>query len=96
MFLTYTRHKVKDYAQWRKAFDGNAHLLRESGITDWEIVQVNGDPTDIAVIVHCPSKDNWDAFVAADQAQWKRTGLDPREKGGLIGNPEWWAGEVMA
>lgn len=94
MYLTCTRHRVKDYAVWRKAFDDNTHLLQESGITDWKVVQVNGDPADVSVIVFCPSKKHWDAFVEADQAQWKRTGIDPREKGGLVGDPQWWAGEV--
>lgn len=27
MYLTYVRHRVKDYAQWRKAFDHNARML---------------------------------------------------------------------
>ncbi len=95
MFLTSTRHRVKDYAQWRKAFDENAPMLTQSGITQWWIVQVDNDPTDIAVIVLCPSKKEWEAFLALDAANMKKTGIDPREKGGLVGQPEWWAGEVI-
>jgi len=95
MFLTYTRHNVKDYATWRSAFDENTPLLTQAGITDWKIVQINGTPTDIAVIVMCPSKKEWEAFLALDKAKMEKSGIDPREKGGLIGMPEWWAGEVL-
>ncbi|MDD5055097.1 MAG: hypothetical protein PHZ00_02400 [Candidatus Peribacteraceae bacterium] len=95
MYLTSTRHRVKDYAVWRTAFDDNVHLLTESGITEWWVVQVDGDPTDVAVIVLCPLKDHWDKFVAADTEKRKQTGTDPREQAGLIGDVQWWAGEVM-
>ncbi len=95
MYLTYTRHKVKDYATWRKAFDENTAMLTQSGITDWWVVQINGNPTDVAVIVRCQSKEQWDGFVAADREKIKKTGIDPRAKGGLVGQPEWWGGEVM-
>ncbi len=95
MFLTYTRHRVKDYAQWRRAFDENSPMLTQSGITDWNIVQINGDPTDVAVIVRCQSQKEWDAFLALDKANMEKTGVDPREKGGLVGAVEWWMGEVV-
>ncbi len=95
MYIVYTRHKVKDYEQWRKAFDTNATLLKECGITDWWVTQVNGVSTDVAVLVHAPSKRHWDNFVKADMEKMKRTGMDPRETGGLIGDPEWWTGEAM-
>ena len=94
MYLTYTRHTVKDYAVWRAAFDANAPMLAAQGIR-WEVVQVNGVPTDVAVLCRCPDKQAWDAFVAADTEKFKQTGVDPREKAGLVGRPEWWAGEVM-
>ncbi len=94
MYLTYTRHRVKDYATWRKAFDENSPALAKQGI-EWWIAQINGDPTDVAVICRCPAKKNWDAFIEADIAKFNQTGVDPREKGGLIGDPEWWAGEEV-
>lgn len=95
MYVIYTRHKIKSYAQWRKAFDENSPMLAQCGINDWWIVPVNGDDTDIAVIVHSPSKKEWDAFLAMDQQKMKQSGVDPREKGGLIGQPEWWVGQTV-
>lgn len=95
MYLTTTRHRVKSYKQWKEAFDVNSPMLVENGIKEWKIVQIHGDPTDVAVICFCPSKKEWDAFVAADQEKFRRTGVDPRIKGGLVGDPEWWAGEVV-
>jgi hypothetical protein len=95
MFITYTRHRVKDYDQWRAAFEENAPMLTESGITDWSIVQINGDPTDIAVIVRAPSEKEWNDFLALDRKKMEESGVDSREKGGLIGDPEWWTGEAV-
>ncbi len=95
MYMTYTRHRVKNYDQWRKAFDDNTHMLTESGITKWWVVQINGDPTDVAVIVQCPAKKNWDDFIAAHTFAGQDEMRKAREKGGVIGDPEWWAGEVQ-
>lgn len=94
MHIVYTRHKVKDYAMWRKTFDDNSPMLTENAIT-WEIVQVNGDPTDVAIICRCADKAAWEAFVAKDQAKYDVTGENPWEKGGLLGPPEWWAGDTV-
>jgi heme-degrading monooxygenase HmoA len=93
VYLTYTRHRIRDYDVWRKAFDDNTRLLKENGIHEWFVTQVNDDPTDIAVLVRYADKAAWDSFVAADQEQMKRTGIDPREKGGVVGDVEWWTGE---
>jgi hypothetical protein len=93
MYIIYTRHKVRDYDTWKKAFDENSPMLEEAGVTDWSIVKVNNDPTDVAIIVRSPSKKEWETFLRLDEEKMKRTGADPREKGGLIGEPEWWVGE---
>ena len=95
MYLIYTRHRVKDYDVWKKAFDDNTHLFSENGITEWHVVQVNGDPTDVAIIVYAPSKEHWEHFIQADEKKREQTGMDPRVTGGLVGNPEWWTGEVL-
>ncbi len=94
MLFTYTRHRVKDYDQWKKAFDENSPMLAQNGIT-WQIVQINDDPTDVAVLCQCPSEKEWNAFLAADEAKRQASGIDPRVKGGLVGQPEWWLGEIM-
>jgi hypothetical protein len=93
VFVAYTRHRVEDYDRWKKAFDENSPMLAESGVA-WEIVRVNGDPTDVVVLCRCPSEKEWNAFLAADKASMERTDSDPREKGGLVGVPEWWTGET--
>ena len=94
MLFTYPRHRVEEYARWKKAFDEHSPLLAENGIT-WQIVQINGDPTDVAVLCQCPGRKEWEAFLAADEAKRTQTGIDSRVKGGLVGQPEWWMGEVM-
>ena len=94
MYLTYTRHRVKDYDTWRRVFDDNTGLLTDNGIK-WVTVQVNGDPTDVAILCYCPAKESWDAFVAGNQAKWKSKGMNPQVEAGVIGQPEFWAGEIV-
>ncbi len=94
MYLTYTRHQIKDYATWKAAFDDNASMLTDNGIT-WETVRVNGDPTDVVILCRCPDEAAWKAFMAAGEAKMKLTGENPAEKGGVVGDIEWWGGEAV-
>ena len=96
MYLTHVRHRVKDYATWRKAFDHNANMLfQKYNSLSTLIVQVNGDPTDIVIINTWPSKKHWEDFIAAHKFQSKDNMVKAREKGGVIGEPEWFGGEVI-
>ena len=88
MYLTHVRHTVQDYARWRAAFDSNAPLLRECGALSTHIVVVNGNPTDIAVINTWPSEKEWRDFLKADA-------VSLREVGGVVGEPQWYGGEVL-
>jgi hypothetical protein len=96
MYLTCVRHRVKDYFQWKKAFDHNADMLFEKfGALSTQIVKVNGDPTDIAVINTWPDKKNWDDFGASHDLPEYKGKLKTKEDGGVIGEPEFWGGDVF-
>jgi hypothetical protein len=94
MYVTYTRHRVKDHNAWKKAFDDNASMLADNGIA-WEIVTVEGDPTDVVILCRCPDKAAWEAFMKAGEEKMQRSGENPAEKGGVVGDIEWWGGEVV-
>ena len=92
MHLTCVRHRVKDYAVWKKAFDQNASLLFEKcGCLSTHIVQVNGDPLDIVIINTWPSKKNWDDFGVMHDLPEHKGKLKTPEDGGVI---QFWEGEV--
>lgn len=96
MYLTYVCHRVKDYTQWRKAFDHNASMLfAKYGCLSTSIVQVNGDPHDIAIINTWPSKKHWDDFGAAHELPEYKGKLKTPEDGGVIGKIEFCGGEVV-
>jgi heme-degrading monooxygenase HmoA len=95
MYLTHVHHRVEDYDRWKKAFDSNAPLLDEAGALDTHIVQVNGDPCDVVIINTWPSKQNWDDFLALDADRHKNDQVDLRKTGGVIGEPQFYGGEVM-
>ncbi|HLD07987.1 MAG TPA: hypothetical protein VJB60_02895 [Candidatus Peribacterales bacterium] len=95
MYLTYTRHRVQDYEHWRKAFDANVPMLENAGVIGTWVVQINDDPTDIAVINTWPGKENWDNFIASHKFKNKDEMVQAQEKAGVIGEPEWWVGEVV-
>lgn len=95
MYLTCVRHRVKDYAVWRKAFDHNADMLfKKFGCINTTIVKVNGDPLDIAILNTWPAKKNWDDFGAAHELPEYKGKLKTKEDGGVVGEPEFWGGQV--
>ena len=95
MYFTYTRHTVKEYDVWRKAFDDNAEMLKANGVVSTTIVQVNDNPRDIAVLNTWPAKKNWEDFIAAHAFKSTEDAVKAREKAGVIGQPEWYGGEVV-
>ena len=95
MFLTYVRHRVKDYAIWRKAFDANAPMLEKNGVLGTWIVQKQDDPNDVMVINTWPGAKNWDDFIASHKFTGATDIKKHQEKGGVIGEPEFVSGNVV-
>lgn len=95
MYLTCVRHKVKDFQQWKNAFDINAELLFEkNGVLSTTIVQVDGNPLDIAIINTWKSKKHWDDFGAAHDAPEMKGKVKTPEEGGVVGEITFFGGEV--
>jgi hypothetical protein len=96
MYITCVRHRVRDYAVWRKAFDHNADLLfKKAGAISTTIVQVDGDPHDVVVINTWPSKKQWDYFgILHDSPEYKGKLKTPQD-GGVVGEIQFYGGEVL-
>ena len=50
MILAIVRHHVRDYAAWRKVYDGVASLQQAGGVIDKSVYQDPGDPNDVLVL----------------------------------------------
>ncbi|MBP9773700.1 MAG: hypothetical protein KBD00_03650 [Candidatus Peribacteraceae bacterium] len=94
MYLTCTRHIVKDYTTWRTAFDANVPMLEEAGVLSTTIVQVADNPSDIVVLNTWPAKDSWDMFMAAHKMSMDEM-IKRREEAGVVGQPEFFMGRVV-
>ena len=96
MYLTYVRHKIKDYVQWKKAFDHNANLLfKKHGMINTFVVRANDDPTDIIIINTWPSKQHWDDFGAEHEKPENKGKFKTPEDGGVVGEVEFVGGSVV-
>ena len=82
MATTIVRHKVNDYATWRKAFDEFASVRKDGGEKSFSVLQVDGDPNDVIVVNTWPSIDAAKAFFAKKELK------EAMEKAGVAGPPE--------
>ena len=95
MYLTYVRHRLKEYDVWKKAFDANAHMLKANGVLSTRIVRKFDDPNVVIVINTWPAKENWDAFIAAHNFKTPEDARKQQQAAGVIGMPEFVDGEVV-
>ncbi len=61
------RHKVKDFAQWKKAFDAAAAARREAGETSCRVYLQHGSDDDVLVSLDWDSLERAQAFLASTE-----------------------------
>jgi len=66
MGLVIVRHKVKDFATWKKAFDAHAGAQKASGLTNPRVYRSADDGNETVVL-----------FDAADMSKAKAFGASP-------------------
>ena len=66
MVYTIVRHKVADYAVWRKAFDDFLPTRQAGGEQSAVVLQAADDPNDVTVINTWGSLDSAKAFITGD------------------------------
>jgi len=66
MGLLIVRHKVKDFATWKKAFDGHAAAQKAAGLTNPRVFRSSDDHNETVVL-----------FDANDIAAAKKFGASP-------------------
>lgn len=84
MATTFVRHKVADYAAWRKVYDDFKPTGRTMGVTAEAVYRAADDPMDITVTHE---------FATVEAAQKYLTSAEVRgamDKAGVVGAPTIW------
>ncbi len=84
MARLFVRHKVEDYAKWRKVYDELEETRTRMGeIGDWAF-QLDGDPNDVTVIHDFDSVEKANAFAASAELH------EAMSNAGVAGRPDVW------
>ncbi len=78
----FIRHKVKDYATWKDAFDGFIETRRISGEKSWQIFHPDEDPNNLLILFEWDNLDNAHAFMQNNEL--KKT----MDEAGVLEQPE--------
>lgn len=75
------QHKVKDFAEWKKAFDSNAGLRISNGELSSQVFRDASDPNSLTVINKWNSLENAQKFAHSPEL------MAAMEKAGVVGKP---------
>lgn len=75
------RHKVKDFAVWKAAFDGHEETRRSAGCLSAQLFQVADDPNNVILLTEWESAEKVQAFM--DSSDLKEV----MESSGVIETP---------
>jgi hypothetical protein len=84
MARLFVRHRVNNYAQWRKVYDDFEETRTKMGeVGDW-VFQLATDPSDVTVIHDFDSVEKAEAFMGSSEL---RTAMG---NAGVAGKPDIW------
>ncbi len=86
MAIYIINHKVKDFAQWKKAYDAFQHTVEGAGIEDHHVLTSADDPNHVVVIGEGAMAD-LQKFLESDELKAARKGA------GVVGKPEGFVGK---
>lgn len=84
MVRLFVRHKVNDYAKWRKVYDDFEETRTKMGEVGDSVFQLATDPKDVTVIHDFESMEKAKAFVESSEL---RTAMG---NAGVAGAPDIW------
>ena len=82
MVRMFVRHKVNDYAVWRKAYDDFDGERSGMGVKGHAVFQTVDDPNDVTVWHDFETKETADSFVGSDRLK------EVMEAGGVASAPD--------
>ncbi|HVO02775.1 MAG TPA: hypothetical protein VMT54_11270 [Candidatus Cybelea sp.] len=84
MTTLFVRHTVKDYAAWRKIYDGAGPIQKQHGVTKEAVYQSADNPNDVTVTHDFATAAAAKAFMALPELK------QAMQKGGVVGAPTFW------
>ena len=84
MATLFVRHKIADFASWKKAYDDFEATRKSMGVTSHGVYQLEGDPTDITAYHEFASMDAAKAFAGSPQLR------EAMQRAGVVGQPDIW------
>ncbi len=68
MHYLFCKHRVKDYAKWRRVFDADAAAQRESGLRLLHVLRDTADPNLVVMLFRAEELDKARAFTETPAA----------------------------
>jgi hypothetical protein len=82
MAFLLVRHKVRDYAKWKRGYDAHASARRKAGVRQKALLRNARNPREVFVLLQAGSLKAAKAFASS-------SGLRKRMKeAGVVGKPE--------
>ena len=63
MTIMFVRHRVADYATWRRGYDSAADMQRQGGVIEEGVYSAEGDPNDVLVMHRFSSSGEAHSFM---------------------------------
>lgn len=82
MSVVIIRHKVKDFAAWKKAFDAHKPVREEAGLIRSKVFRSAGDANEVVLIFDGADIEKTKAFMASPDVQ------DAIKAAGVTGTPD--------
>jgi hypothetical protein len=80
MATVFIRHKVRNYARWKKAFDAFAPTRRAGGETSYIIGHVPGKPNNLCLLFQWDTAANAAKFLKSKELKAAMKGAGVAEK----------------
>jgi hypothetical protein len=74
-------HKVKDYASWRKGYDGDEKARHAAGITNGRVFRSAEDPNDVLILQDVADVAKARTWLGGDELKATMA------KAGVVGSP---------
>ncbi len=76
------RHKVEDYAKWKRLFDEHAATRKAHGCKGGQLLRSTEKPSEVVIVFEWDNLDEAREFTRSDDL------LKTMEKAGVMGKPE--------
>ena len=82
MGMLIVHQRVKDFAAWKKVYDGHAPARKAAGLSREHVLQAADDPSQVTVVLDFAYLARAKAFAASDDLK------DAMKRAGVTGKPE--------